>query len=207
MRRYVAAIALALSTSGCIAFPFGLPPTTMSVGTGVRVTEGQSAAPPISFRAGVNPLGLSKTAAFRNFDAGFGYLYQGSPGQKVHGAYLEAGHVIARSRTGERSANRIFAMGQLRMLYDPTSPVLGRGAALRFVLETTSYASAALAEVDRNGGVFGWAEGEGAIGFYAEADTSYVANKYSYAFTGGLTVRLPSVVGIAFAWAWAFLTK
>jgi hypothetical protein len=196
-----------LFANGCIAAPFALPPTSLGIGTGVRVTEGHSAAPPISLRAGVNPLGLSKSAALRNFDAGIGYLYMGSPGQQIHGAYLEAGRVIARSRTGERSSNRILAMGQLRMLYDPSSPVLGRGAALRFVLETTGYSSSELSAVDHNGGAVGWAEGEGAVGFYAEADTSYVASKYAYAFTGGLTVRIPAVIGIAFAWAWGFLTK
>ncbi len=190
---------LALGCAGCIAMPYGVPPTRVDLATGVRDTSTQGIDVPGAVHVGFFPLAFDPGFLGRRVDLGLGYLFEGGDVREIHGAYLEGTLAFYRRYT-KRGIIRIDGGAQLRLLYDPQSPDLGRGMALRVALEYAQFASGSYGGLDHDGGAFGVAFGEAGIGGFVEGGYGQFAVDNVFQLMLGVQIRLPATVGIAFAW-------
>ncbi len=196
---------VALATTGCVGVPFGLPPTQVTVATGVESSEGKAEVP-LQVRAAVHPMQFAPDWTAREFDLGVGYMFDATRSYKLHGGYAEGGAVLWK-HVRPSGFQRLSARAQVRVLKDPALPLVGRGAAALLVLETGTFADGPFGGVDGKGGVFGYAFGESSIGVGAELSYADVDRRNTWALTLGLVVRMPTVAGFAFVWATELLKK
>ncbi len=197
----VAAVALAIAQAGCVAAPFALPPTQLEVGSGWRdpgVRAGGRDAP-LDARVGLSPLGFSPQMMTRDVDFSAGYMYQYGRHRTIEGGWLDGGGKLASARRGARTVGRLSAHGQIRLLAANDSTVLGRGAAFRVLGELVSFADGPFDDTGPDGGVFGYAYGEGGAGIYAETSYADIGGTPIWTATAGLVFRLPILAGVAWA--------
>ena len=195
-----------LTSLGCVGVPFALPPTQLTVATGIEKVPDGPVQAPLQIRAAVHPMQFAPEWTGREFDLGVGYMFDGNRAFQLHGGYAEGGAVLWK-HIGRTSFQRISARGQVRVLKDPTQPLVGRGAAALLVLETGRFVDGPFGEVDSKGGAFGYAFGESSIGVASELSYASVDRLESWALTLGLVVRVPTVAGFAFVWATELLKK
>jgi hypothetical protein len=194
----LAAAALALSSAGCVAAPFALPPTQVEIGTGYR-ESGRGKDMPLDVRAGISPLGFSPDMMTRSVDLSAGYIYQYGRTRTIEGGWLNGGGRIAASRIGEQTVGRLSAHGQIRLLTANDSTVLGRGAAFRVMGEIVSFADGPFEANGHDGGVFGYGYGEGGAGLYSEGAYADIGGTPIWTAEIGLVFRLPILGGIVWA--------
>jgi hypothetical protein len=202
----LATLAMGSATVGCVGVPFALPPTQLTVATGVEKAPDGRMLAPIQVRAAVHPMQFAPQWTGREFDLGVGYMYDGTRAFKLHGGYAEGGAVLWK-HVGRTSFQRLSLRGQVRVLKDPVQPLVGRGAAAIFALETGTFTDGPFSDVNARGGVLGYSYGETSIGVASELSYANVDRLESWALTFGLVVRVPTVAGFAFAWATEFLKK
>lgn len=199
-----AASAIVCAT-GCVGAPFALPPTQLTLATGMEGSRGHVEVP-VQFRAAVHPMQFSPAWTNRDFDLGVGYMLDATRSFTLHGGYAEGGAVLWK-RGGYRGFQRLSARGQVRVLKDVDQPLVGRGAAALLVLETGTFADGPFGEIDGKGGVVGYAFGESSIGVASELSYANVDRLNAWALTLGLVVRLPTLGGFAWVWATELLKK
>jgi hypothetical protein len=204
VRGLCAGLVLTLA-SGCVGVPFGLPPTQLTVASGVEVANGR-AEPPLQIRAAVHPMQFAPDWTARDVDFGVGYMLDATRSYTLHGGYAEGGAVLWK-HMGRTSFQRLSARAQVRVLKDPDQPLVGRGAAALLVLETGKFVDGPFTDFDSKGGVLGYSFGESSIGFASELSYASVDRLQTWALTLGLVVRVPTVVGFAFVWATELLKK
>jgi len=198
---YTALAALLASLScGCFALPFGTPPMRVTVGGGARWTlppppeqRGRVIDSVFQLRAGIDPLQF--TRAPRTADIGVGYLFETGKSLTLHGAYVEGTVfpiVTDQSRVG------VHLMP--RFLYDPDSGRAGGGMGMQLSLEAYKFTSDSFSSSSNKGFVFGVAHGEGGIGLYLEGSYTRLGTTTLGTLGGGLTIRIPSSVGVAVGW-------
>ena len=116
----------------------------------------------------------------------------------MQGGYLEGNLAFARDRLGS-ALFRGSAGAQLRILYDPESPLLGRAFALHLALEISKYVEGPISSHNRDGGFFGVAAGEAGAGLYLEGSVAQYARDNIVQVILGLQFRLPATLGVAYA--------
>ena len=200
----IAASAIACAT-GCVGAPFALPPTQITVATGMEGSRGRVEVP-LQVRAGVHPMQFSPAWTSRDFDLGVGYMLDATRSFTLHGGYAEGGAVLWK-RGGHRGFQRLSARAQVRVLKDVDQPLVGRGAAGLLVLETGTFADGPFGGVDGKGGVVGYAFGESSVGVASELSYANVDRLNAWALTLGLVVRMPTVGGFAWVWATELIKK
>lgn len=191
--------ALSAPLVGCVAFPFGTPPVRTGIGTGVRYsTEKRLVDAPAAFHVGVYPLQLAPEFMGRRLDFGVGYINETGALHAVQGGYLEGNLAFARDRLGS-ALFRGSAGAQLRILYDPESPLLGRGLAIHLALELSRYVEGPISAHNRDGGFIGFAAGEAGAGLYLEGSLAQYTRDNIVQIILGLQFRLPATFGVAYA--------
>jgi hypothetical protein len=199
-------VALAPLVSGCIGLPFGLPPTQVTVAGGPSKAAGEESSPTLQIRAAVHPLQFAPQWTSRSVDFGAGYMFDSSRSYTLHGGYAEGGAVLFR-RQGDTTFFRLSARGQVRLIKEPTLPLMGRGAAALLVLEAGAFQDGPFSTVDHRGGAIGYAYGESSIGLSSELSYTSVDRLEAWALTFGVVVRMPTLLGFAYVWAWEALRK
>lgn len=195
----LAALALGAPLVGCVAFPFATPPVRTGIGTGVRyATDKGVVDAPAAFHIGVYPLQLAPEYLGRQLDFGVGYINETGALHAVQGGYLEGNLAFARDQLGS-ALFRGSAGAQLRILYDPESPLLGRSFALHLALEISKYVAGPISSHNRDGGYFGVAAGEAGAGLYLEGSVAQYARDNIVQVILGLQFRLPATLGVAYA--------
>ncbi len=203
MPRGIRAAALALALGGCVGVPYATPPAQLAVGTGIEAleTDGHTrTAPPLTFRAAVHPLGFKPEMVGRPGDFGIGYMLDYSGGPAIQGAYLEGSGALLREPMGS-GLGRLSLRAQVRVLFRDLAA--GQGAALQLTGEWAKFVEGPYESTDSEGGGFGYAFGESAIGFFVEGAFMRFATGSGWSVTGGLTFRLPASVGFVWKWLWS----
>ena len=184
---------------GCVAFPLATPPVRIGIGTGARyATEKATVDAPAAFHVGVYPLQLAPEYLGRQLDFGVGYINETGALHAVQGGYLEGNLAFARDQLGS-ALFRGSVGAQLRVLYDPDSPLLGRALAFRLALEISKYFAGPISAHNRDGGFFGVAAGEAGAGLFLEGSVAQYARDNIVQVILGVQFRLPATVGIAYA--------
>lgn len=196
---------LAVSTTACVGVPFALPPTQLTVATGMEGSRGHVEVP-LQVRAAVHPMQFAPEWTTRDFDLGVGYMLDKTRSFTLHGGYAEGGAVLWR-RGGPRGFHRLSARAQVRVLKDVDQALVGRGAAALLVLEAGRFADGPFGEIDGKGGVMGYTFGESSVGVATELSYASVDRLNTWALTLGFVVRVPAVGGFAWAWATGILKK
>jgi hypothetical protein len=194
-----------LSTTGCIVLPFVAPPVKASIGGRAylpNLPKGDSGA--FSVQIGVNPLQFVPKQLGRRFDFGLGYIGNGSDHYHFDGGYLEltAFPLLEKLPTG------VYVRGSISL--EPTAfldsrGIPGAGAGGKLGFEFAGVTDGPLDSSGPKGGAVGYAFGEGGLGLYLEGfgarvfDHSLAGGTTYFSIGGGLSVRLPSAVGIVWA--------
>ena len=194
----LAVLAVSATLMGCVAFPFATPPVRTGIGSGVRYSTEKGVDAPAAFHIGVYPLQLAPQYLGRQLDFGVGYINETGALHAVQGGYLEGNLAFARDQLGA-AMFRGSAGAQLRLLYDPESPLLGRSFALRLALEISKYVAGPISAHNRDGGFFGIAAGEAGAGLYLEGSVAQYTRDNIVQVILGLQFRLPATAGIAYA--------
>jgi hypothetical protein len=199
-------VALSFFATGCIGLPFALPPTQVTVAGGPSKAAGEESSPTLQVRAAVHPLQFAPQWTSRRVDFGAGYMFDSSRSYTLHGGYAEGGAVLLR-RQGDTSFFRLSARGQVRLIKEPTLPLMGRGAAALLVLEAGAFEDGPFATTDLRGGAIGYSYGEASIGLSSELSYTSVDRLEAWALTFGVVGRMPTLLGFAYAWLWSAAMK
>lgn len=188
-------VLLAVVLSGCI-IPFATPPLKGEVGGGTRVgreDERNSSA----FHAAVGThLASGTRSAQQRFDVGAGWTMEKTADSISNGLYVDAALFVDR---GTFSRTSLGARGEMRWVGD------GHAAAAKLRIDTELFQG--LVEDfkgnDKCGTSSGTYVGTSAIGLFVEAgrvwaptDPMTNAGGNAWVATAGLTLRLPSSVGV-----------
>jgi hypothetical protein len=187
---------LAVVLTGCI-IPFATPPVKGEIGGGTRVgREDERNAKALHAAAGTH-LASGTTSEAQPFDVGAGWTMEKTADTISHGIYLDAAVFIDRTR---RTRTSIGARGEVRWLDE------GKAAAAKLRIDTELFGSGSRDfESDGHcGSTMGTHYGTTAIGLFVEAghvwapagDPMSTTGGNAWVATAGLTVRLPSAVGV-----------
>ncbi len=221
----VVVAAIAVTSSGCVCFPFATPPLELSAGAAVASADTKvEGAFPLDVNA--RPFGVVDEMHGRNFDLGVGYrATPTTAGVTHHGPTLALDYlapITLRSPTdGEADAGLRFVFstrGQL--LVGNQVDDLGFGATFRFTTEWVGFDNGAFdtcAEPDDDLGYqdldgdgyddddsdfscsFGHSVGEVGVGGFAEVSYLDLGGASLGWFGVGISVRIPASVGIGIA--------
>jgi len=195
---------LTLWFSGCL--PFAVPPSRIESGVGTRFYERDPATGVIApksagvLRGAIHPTQVLGAPAERLFDVGLGYRGEwrlSEPGPALHGPYAELGLYPLRAPLGRRTRLRwgSYASADV-VLADQRAP--GVGATLGTLLELSGEsAGGSFSHVDEDSAVFGAAQGQWAVGLFANTALREVNDDFSQSVVTGMSLRLPFVVGVA----------
>jgi hypothetical protein len=189
------------STAGCVAVPFALPPSQVTIGTGYRTVDRrgrQESDAPLQVRGAMHPFGFDPMLLGRNYDFGLGYMVDTGKAGQQHGGYFEVSGVIANQPVDGPNWLRLSGRAQLRVLFDSDSPRAGRGGALQITGEYAGFTSAPFTGFDRRGGVVGYGYGETAFGLYVETAYGQSPTFDTFSVSGGVLLRIPALVGLAY---------
>lgn len=192
-------MAAAIASSGCIAFPFATPPIRTGVAIGPRLGSAGVDAPVVT-HLGVHPLQLDRGLLDRPFDVGFGFVSETGANRSARGAYLEGSFAFVREPIAHAAIARASVGLVFRILQDDADPLLARGMGLRLALELSTYGQGPVVYSGRDGGFIGWAFGELGGGLFVEANYTQFGVDNVGQIVIGLQCRLPTAVGVAWAY-------
>jgi hypothetical protein len=157
---------------------------------------------PIELHAGFAPLGFAESLMNRRADVVVGYVFQGGPLARIHGAYLHGDGVLGLFPLGASAVARIGLRVELRMVGEEETRRLGRGVAAGGFAELSTFTFGPFGSVDRSGGAVGVAYGEGGVGVSALGHYAQIDEITLSGFSVALAVRLPMTLGFVYKWGW-----
>lgn len=190
----LATISLCLAASACV-IPYALPP--LKAEAGATSITGEK---PMFHAGGGAHLASGTLNRAQAFDVGVGgFVETSEDGLHTTAAYADAAVFIERGHTARTS---VGARGELR--YTPEdldgNRRRGLGAKLRIEREFFGPTHAGYSGADKCAAVGGGAHGMAGIGVFAEAGTvSMPDQKAAFTATAGITLRVPSTIGIIVA--------
>src|SRR5688500_14730166 len=171
--------------AGCV--PYALPPITGDVGA-TRTTQ-RGTRTGLHVNVGFSPLHFTESVArTRRWDATIGGSFDRDSSHDSWGASVAAGPVFYPWPDDPDRISRDRLLPQLVGRWTTDGPAAG----VRVALERAMFANGS----GSGGGNGVAAYGEGAFGFYAEADVR-LRDEREWAVTAGITLRLPATIGVA----------
>lgn len=197
-------VLLAVLLGGCI-IPFATPPLKGEVGGATRIgratklDEMERGTGESALHAAVGTHVASATLTDRQrFDAGVGWTMEKTKDAMSNGIYVDGALFIDQTSFARTS---VGARGEFRWLGD------GHGAAAKLRIDTELF-KAGVSDFDsddRCGSSSGRHYGTTAIGVFVEAGRTWAPSTSggdAWVATAGLTVRLPSAVGVWIGIPW-----
>jgi hypothetical protein len=193
------AILFVVLLSGCI-IPFATPPLKGEIGASSRIGhEDERNSSSLHAAAGTH-LASGTMSSKQPFDVGAGWTFEKTADSHTHGLYVDGAFFVDRFRSSRTS---VGARGEMRWLE-------GEGhayaAKLRAEAELFSAGSSNFESNDHCGSSSGTHYGTGAIGLFVEAGHVWEpqmsaggdgrSGGNAWVATAGITVRIPSAVGV-----------
>jgi len=199
--------------------PFVVPPARLSLGagpaTGVVPRAYDELLPEVvtSFRAGFHPWDLADRPSERAFDFGAGYAADWISGEaatgpdqaarrehvSAQGPYLEGSYAPFRYPIGEGTALRLGARTDLDLLFLGTDARTGFGGSgvVEFEISHDVFGPFVSDDDDEPGVLAGVQRGRWALALFAGGSFRDFGGESYGGVTGGVSVRLPFLAGIA----------
>lgn len=173
--------------------PFATPPVRGELGQSSRLGQADARGGGDALHGAVGAhLASATTRRDQPFDLGAGWLFERTADEVSHGAYVDGAVFLERAGRSRTSAG---ARGELRALVD------GSAVAAKLRLDTELYGGGHddFTSEDRCASWAGTYHGTAAVGLYVEAGREWSTGMAGNAWvaSAGVTLRLPSTVGIA----------
>lgn len=197
---------LLVTISGCIPLAWVVPPAKLDVGVGVTdrsrgvvdpdvPEQGRHGA--LDVRGSLEPLSAIPSFEHRIIDvsAGYGLRYTKARRYRTHGPFLGLTALIP---LGHESPRRITLGTQLHALTSQGAPryaLVGNRVTGRVGFELFQWKARAFSNCESDSCGSGYMVGELGVSPYTELSRTQISRRTEWAWTFGLTVRIPAVVG------------
>lgn len=177
--------------TGCV-IPFATPPLKGEIGGATRVgRESERGSSALHAAVGTHLASGTMTGRQR-FDVGGGWTFEKAKDRMSNGVYLDGALFVDR---GRRARTSVGARGEVRWLDE------GRAAAAKLRIDSELFGAGAsdFDGHDKCGSSSGTHYGTRAIGVFVEAGRVWgpeMAGGDAWVATAGVSVRLPSAVGV-----------
>lgn len=213
--RVLAWLLMSVTLSGCFPVAWIVPPTKLDVGAGVARTTQESdgldtsdvqrAGGVFDARGSVEPLAAVSDfeARFVDVSAGYGLRYNWTQSYVTHGPFVGATVLVP---VGDVTGRRLTLGSQLHAIIakrDQRSSIVGSRVTGRIGFEWSSWEEGPFNECafDDDGGFCGGGYSFGEVGFspYTEVSRAQFFGRAEWAWTFGITLRIPASLGAGIA--------
>jgi hypothetical protein len=193
--------------------PFVVPPARLEVGPAMRRGDIHETNPNakdahlVAFRGALHPIGGLKNGDRKPYDVGIGYAIENqasndtstgnSRASTIHGPYVEVGAYPLRLPIEEKYAIRAGVYGTVNALVRDNSSESGLGLTVGPLVEFTHNVTGPFSSEDEEGKTAGAASGYWGFGIYGNASYRQFDGHGSYAYSAGVSVRIPFALGVA----------
>jgi hypothetical protein len=161
----------------------------------------------VAFRGALHPIGGLKNGDRKPYDVGIGYAVESpsssdthaatSSASTIHGPYIEVGAYPLRLPIEEKYAIRAGVYGTVNALVRDNSSESGLGLAVGPLVEFTHNVTGPFSSENEESATAGAASGYWGFGIYGNASYRQFDGHGSYAYSAGVSIRIPFALGVA----------